>query len=234
MSKIWLRAVELTQAHFYISALNIVSFRISKAVGVFMILFTLLYFFSAVGVALYGGLVSRDPDNPLSYLILGTDFSDNEYWANNFNDMVSAMNVLFNLLVVNNWTECEIGYEAVTQSKWVRLYFLAFHVLGVILINNLVVAFIINAFLQQLAKFREHVGEEIVDGEAVIRDRRAVFDASVVTGTKTGLSGGFIARYRRSHSDGQSDGQHEQDRLRQLFTQRSGTMEIPISDHSAP
>lgn len=98
--------------------------------------------------------------------------------------MVSAMNVLFNLLVVNNWTQCEIGYEATTKSKWVRLYFLAFHIIGVILVNNLVIAFIINAFLQQLAISKERVGEEVVEGEAVIRDRRAIFNASVITGTK--------------------------------------------------
>jgi hypothetical protein len=67
--------------------------------------------------------------------------------------MFSGMNVLFNLLVINNWTECEVGYEAVTQSKWVRLYFLGFHILGVVLVNNLVTAFIITSFLQQLAIF---------------------------------------------------------------------------------
>jgi len=219
-----------------------------RAVGVFLVLFSLLYLFAAVGVGLYGGLITRDPSNPLSYLVLNTDFSDNDYWyvretrsgppnvsfsdlaffisfaclrnrANNFNDMVSAMNVLFNLLVVNNWTECEIGYEATTQSRWVRLYFLAFHILGVILINNLVIAFIINAFLQQLAIFQAQSNEEVVDGEAVIANRRARFNASTITGTKTGLTGEYMVRYRRTNSE-RSD-EHEQERLRRLFTQTS-------------
>ena len=61
-----------------------------------------MYFFAVLGVQLYGGYITRDPSNPLSSLVLGTDFSDNNYWANNFNDMVSAMNVLFNLLVSGN------------------------------------------------------------------------------------------------------------------------------------
>lgn len=69
------------------------------AVPVIAILFIIMYFFAAVGVQLYGGLITRDPSNRLSWLLLGTDFADNEYWANNFNDMISAMNVLFNLLV---------------------------------------------------------------------------------------------------------------------------------------
>jgi hypothetical protein len=138
--------------------------------------------------------------------------------------MFSGMNVLFNLLVVNNWTECEEGFEAVTQSKWVRLYFLGFHILGVVLVNNLVIAFIITSFLQQLAIFRERTDEEVVgDGEAVIRDRQAVFDASSVTGTKTDLSGGYIARLRKMNSDPAG---HDQDRLRRLFTERSSDSEL--------
>jgi uncharacterized alpha/beta hydrolase family protein len=44
-----------------------------------------------------------DPQNPLSEVILDTNFANDDYWANNFNDMMSAMNVIFNLLVVNNW-----------------------------------------------------------------------------------------------------------------------------------
>ena len=96
-------------------------------------------------------VITRDPTNPLSTVLLGaTDFVDNEYWANNFNDMISGMNVLFNLLVVNNWTECEIGFEYVTGGKWVRWFFFTFHMVGVVVINNVVIAFIINAFFQQL------------------------------------------------------------------------------------
>jgi two pore calcium channel protein len=74
------------------------------AVDVIMLLFFLMYWFAAMGLILYGGLITRDPKNPLSQVILGNDFSENDYWANNFNDMMSGMNVLFNLLVVNNWT----------------------------------------------------------------------------------------------------------------------------------
>jgi two pore calcium channel protein len=47
-------------------------------------------------------VITRDPANPLAYALLeADDFVDNDYWANNFNDMMSGINVLFNLLVVN-------------------------------------------------------------------------------------------------------------------------------------
>lgn len=39
--------------------------------------------------------------------------------------------------------ECEIGFEATTEAKWCRWFFLCFHVIGVILVNNLVTAFVI-------------------------------------------------------------------------------------------
>ena len=121
--------------------------------------------------------------------------------------------------MVNNWTECEVGYEAVTGAKWVRLFFLSFHLVGVVLVNNLVVAFIISSFLEHLTNYRERSTEEEIVGEAVIRERRAVFDASRVTGTNTSLTGAYIARLRHSNSDMSEKGERE--RLRQLFTHSS-------------
>ena len=93
--------------------------------------------------------------------------------------------------------ECEIGFEATTQSKWVRFYFLGFHIVGVILVNNVVAAFI-NSFMTQLAVLRERNEAEIIDGEAVLYHEHAVFDGAEVTGTKTDLKGAFIARIRHT------------------------------------
>eukprot|EP00934_Nitzschia_sp_Nitz4_P005854 Nitzschia sp. Nitz4//scaffold205_size38804//23986//26605//NITZ4_007646-RA/size38804-processed-gene-0.7-mRNA-1//1//CDS//3329541519//5844//frame0 len=197
---------------------NITSEILPGASEILLLLFFLMYWFAALGVVLYGGLITRDPANPLSEALLGNDFSDNDYWANNFNDLMSGMNVLFNLLVVNNWTNCEIGFEAVTGAKWVRWFFLSFHVLGVILVNNLVIAFIINAFLQQLDMLEARNNEDTVEGEAVIKGERALFNASEITGTKTGASGGYYARIRSVHADVDID---EREGLRRLFTRNS-------------
>lgn len=128
---------------------------------------------------------------------------------------MSSLQVLFNLLVVNNWFVCEEGYEAVTEAKWVRFFFLGFHIVGVILVNNLVIAFIINKFLQQLAIFREE--NEVLEG-AVIENGKALFDASTVTGTKTTLSGEYIARLRHERNG------DDHKRLRSMFTRGSSSM----------
>ena len=133
-------------------------------------------------------------------------------------EVLSASSWLFFLFPLrpasNNWTECEAGFEAVTEHKWVRIFFLSFHIFGVILTNNLVIAFVISSFLEQLPIVQRRIEEdETLDGgEAVLRGRRAVFDASEVTGTKTNLSGGYVARIRSGNKG------DNRERLRALFT----------------
>ena len=128
------------------------------------------------------------------------------------------MNVLFNLLVINNFQNQEIGLEAVTGNRWVRLYFVLFHIFGVVLVNNLVIAFIINAFFQQLATVNSRKQVVNIEGEATIRGEQASFDASSITGTKTGASGQYFARIRAVHKDIELD---EREELQQLFTRNS-------------
>ncbi|KAG7339291.1 ion transport protein [Nitzschia inconspicua] len=218
------RVLRLTRLLFTYKAFEMVGIIsvdiIPAASNVILILLFLMYFFSALGSLLYGGLITRDPDNPLSYILLeANDFVDNAYWANNFNDMVSGMNVLFNLLVVNNWTECEIGFEFVTGGKWVRFFFFFFHLFGVVVINNVVIAFIINAFFQQFKTVVDRQGwEEEVADEAIISGARARFRANTITGTNTGVIGGYIARVRPRHMDVELD---ERAALRKLFTRTS-------------
>lgn len=190
------------------------------AKNVIIVLFITMYFFAVLGMHLYGGMITRDPRSQLSFLLLNSDFSTNEYWANNFNDMIGGLNVLFNLLVVNNWQVCEEGFEAVTQAKWVRFFFFSFHVIGVVLVNNLVIALIINKFLQQMAhsKHESRIGIEHIGQSVHIGEDSAVFDASKVTGTVTNVSGDYIARFRQSSSD--IDEEHrDRERFRTLFTQ---------------
>lgn len=72
---------------------------IPPAASVFMVLLFIGYFFSSLGMLLFGGVITRDPRNPTSQLLLeADDFVESNYWANNFNDMLSGMIVLFNWL----------------------------------------------------------------------------------------------------------------------------------------
>ena len=42
-------------------------------------------------MALFGGKINKDPNSPYYERLVETDFAKAEYWANNFNDMGSAM-----------------------------------------------------------------------------------------------------------------------------------------------
>lgn len=117
-----------------------------------------------------------------------------------FNDMFSGLNVLFNWLVVNNWTTQTEGMEyavSLTTNKWlVRLFFLCFYILGVIGISNVITSFVINAFFRQLGKTledsqlsndnisREESNEKVVhaDSGSVGADNTLFTRASLETG----------------------------------------------------
>lgn len=57
---------------------------------VFLLLFCIMYCYAAAGIHFFGGLITRDPLNPISMRLEGTQFADNAYWANTFNDMMSG------------------------------------------------------------------------------------------------------------------------------------------------
>uniref|UniRef100_A0A8C1GYV5 Two pore segment channel 3 n=1 Tax=Cyprinus carpio TaxID=7962 RepID=A0A8C1GYV5_CYPCA len=107
------------------------------------------YIFAMVGMELFKGKVqffepnSTSPDqeycgNPL---LKGTTFAKLNYCKNNFNNVVSSFIVLLELTVVN-----QCGFTAVTHIS-ARIFFIFFHIVVVIIIINIFVAFILEAFL---------------------------------------------------------------------------------------
>ncbi len=200
------RVLRLTRLLF-----SIESFRLLGAItldilpasrDIFVVLLFVAYFFATLGQLLYGGNINRDPSNPLSYALLGaTDFTGSAYWPNNFNDMFSSMNVLFNLLVVNNWTTCIEGFEYTTGGKNVRFFFLIFHILCVTVISNVITSVVINSFFQQLEVLEQRYGHNERVGRTSIRGSRAFFAANELTGTKTGVQGKYSAQIRAVNFD---------------------------------
>ena len=93
------------------------------------VLFVALFFFSTIGMQLFGGLINYGP----SYATLqSTSFGTANYYANNFNDLASGFVVCFELLVVNNWFVICGGFERVAFMPLVRLFFVAVYVFGVL------------------------------------------------------------------------------------------------------
>lgn len=118
------------------------------------VLFVLYYMFAIVGMEIFHGRITyhgyqetTDSDkfcgNPA---LNNTAFYHNHYCNNNFNDVLRSLVLLFELTVVNQWHVLSSGFVFVT-NKAARLYFFAFHMCCVIIVLNIFVAFILEAFI---------------------------------------------------------------------------------------
>ncbi|KAK1802450.1 hypothetical protein P4O66_022107, partial [Electrophorus voltai] len=131
------------------------------------------YIFAMVGMELFKGKVqffsADSPDPAREYcgnaLLKDTLFARNNYCKNNFNDVVSSFVLLLELTVVNQWHDilllllsCVLccfldlvlllagGFASVTHVS-ARIFFVLFHIVVVIIIMNIFVAFILEAFI---------------------------------------------------------------------------------------
>lgn len=65
--------------------------------------------------------------------LAGSQFANDGYFRNNFNDIVSSFVLLFELMVVNQWHILTQGFVLLT-NEGARVYFLSFHLLTVIIV----------------------------------------------------------------------------------------------------
>ncbi|XP_021553273.1 two pore calcium channel protein 1-like [Neomonachus schauinslandi] len=111
------------------------------------------YVFAIIGMeAFHGKIRFFDPNfTTPDALVCGNPalkdsaFARDRYCKNNFNDLASSLIVLMELTVVNQWHILAGGFALVTHQA-AKLYFLSFHVVVVILIVNIFIAFILEAF----------------------------------------------------------------------------------------
>ena len=120
----------------------------------------------------------------------GSPFGQSDYWANNFNDMLSGMVLCFELLVVNNWWVFVDAFAAVS-SEWSRLFFILYWLLAVVICVNIALSFLIDAAVEQMQDVMSKI--EVTDQGAEIQGHHAIFDAAKLTGTMTGLEGKYTA-----------------------------------------
>uniref|UniRef100_A0A8P4K547 Ion transport domain-containing protein n=1 Tax=Dicentrarchus labrax TaxID=13489 RepID=A0A8P4K547_DICLA len=124
--------------------------RIGPAILTFgQLIIVVYYIFAMVGMELFKGKVkffeedSTDPDKAFcgNTDLKGTAFAQLNYCKNNFNNVVSSFILLVELTVVN---QCS-GFVAVTHVS-ARIFFILFHIMVVIIIINIFVAFVLEAF----------------------------------------------------------------------------------------
>ncbi|XP_074485890.1 two pore segment channel 3 [Sebastes fasciatus] len=130
--------------------------RIGPAILTFgQLIIVVYYIFAMVGMELFKGRVEyyEDPENPAKAycgnpLLEGETFAQLDYCKNNFNNVVSSFILLVELTVVNQWHVLSNGFAIVTH-KAARLFFVLFHIIVVIIIINIFVAFVLEAFFME-------------------------------------------------------------------------------------
>ncbi|KAK6141121.1 hypothetical protein DH2020_025141 [Rehmannia glutinosa] len=125
-------------------------------------IFCVLCIYCSLGVQIFGGIVNAgNPD------LSGTDLEDNDYLLFNFNDYPNGMVTLFNLLVMGNWQVWMQSYKDLTGTAWTYAYFISFYLITILLLLNLVVAFVLEAFFAEM----DLESSEMCDNEE-IKDER--------------------------------------------------------------
>ncbi|KAK8737312.1 hypothetical protein OTU49_004433 [Cherax quadricarinatus] len=112
------------------------------------------YMFAIVGMESFQGLVKftgYDVEGESDLFCSNSKLELSDFWRdhycnNNFNDVIHAFIVMFELTVVNQWHVIAYGYAAVTDP-WARLYFLLFHLICVIIVLNIFTAFVLEVFI---------------------------------------------------------------------------------------
>ncbi|CAI0549728.1 unnamed protein product [Linum tenue] len=108
-------------------------------------IFCILCIYCSLGVQIFGGIVNAGNPN-----LEATDLAGNDYLLFNFNDYPNGMVTLFNLLVMGNWQVWMQSYTELTGSRWTVAYFISFYLITVLLLLNLVVAFVLEAFFAEM------------------------------------------------------------------------------------
>ena len=114
-----------------------------------LLLFLFYYSYAIIGMELFSEKITNGTVNCGNDALNGTDFVTEGYCVLTFNNILYSFVVLWTLTLVNQWHILAAGFVAVT-SKASRLYFLSFHVLVVLIILNIFLAFVIEAFMLQI------------------------------------------------------------------------------------
>ncbi|XP_058691776.1 two pore channel protein 2-like isoform X2 [Poecile atricapillus] len=120
--------------------------------------------FAIIGMELFHGKIQYFPANSNAPHALECGnpalkdslFARGKYCKNNFNDFASSFIVLMELTVVNQWHVFANGFANVTVQP-AKLYFIAFHIVMVIIIVNIFVSFILEAFFVEYSLEKSEV-----------------------------------------------------------------------------
>jgi len=132
-----------------------------------------MLFFAAMGIDLFGGGITTDTSGAIisredAETLGASAFGESGYYPASFNDLPSAIVTLFILLVVNDWNVVVSGYVAVWGIK-ARVFFAIFYLSGVVIMLNILIAFVIETY-HQVDEHHQETATRLTVGAAMQND----------------------------------------------------------------
>lgn len=119
--------------------------RLLRKLGSLFIAFYLIFsLFISLATLCFSGVISYTNPN-----IMTSNYGISNYYLLNFNDIPSSIVTLFSCLMVSDFDIIASGFVAAT-SKNARFFFLAWYIIGVLLMLNIVKSFFLSQFLKEV------------------------------------------------------------------------------------
>ena len=112
----------------------------------FITVAALLFFYCYLGMLFFGGLINKDESRGEFSRIQDSLYGENDFWPFNFNDVPSGVMTLVTLMHVSDWDVITGGFTAALDSKYPRIYFTLWYLVGVLLLLNVIKSFFIRGF----------------------------------------------------------------------------------------
>merc|ERR1712129_687162 len=126
--------------------------------GLMSLEFCVFYIFAVIGIYCFGGSITKDIALLKLQTAVGNEnvddiafweyIRDSFYYDNNMNFIANTLLVMLELTVVNQWHAITRMYIEIT-SPWAYIYFYSFYFVSVLIVTNVLTAFIFDAFIIQ-------------------------------------------------------------------------------------
>lgn len=138
--------------------------------------FTIGYAFACFGVSIFGGTICKGPTCNRISSLEASEYGQNDFYALNFNDIVSGIVTLISCLHVSDFDVIADGFVAVT-SDYAKIFFAVWYCIGVLLLLNVVKSFFLSGFLSKIsgrfkAKPKKNLASDRMSGSMLEKDAR--------------------------------------------------------------
>lgn len=147
-----------------------------SASSLFLNLFAVTFLFAACGLEIYGGLVNTDPARPQLSVLTPTYYYENGLFLFNFNDLGGGFIILVEILIDSSLIQPFYeAFGALVEGNGAGarvgtlIFFVLYYCIGQLVVLNIVVAFILDAFMYESEKEEEGLEEKRASRRAMRR-----------------------------------------------------------------